>query len=92
MTITLEQMVQAGMHLGHQCRKWNPKMKPYIYTQRNKTHLIDLVKTYNHLTEISKFLTQSTSNGKKVLFIGTKKTSISFDCSNGYKMQFILCQ
>jgi len=73
MTITLEQMVQAGMHLGHQCRKWNPKMKPYIYTQRNKTHLIDLVKTYNHLTEISKFLTQSTSNGKKVLFIGTKK-------------------
>ena len=73
MTITLEQMVQAGMHLGHQARKWNPKMKPFIYAQRDNIHLIDLIKTYNHLNYVSKFLTQSTSIGKTVLFVGTKK-------------------
>lgn len=73
MTITLEQMVQAGMHLGHQARKWNPKMKPFIYAQRDNIHLIDLIKTYNHLNYVSKFLTQSASTGKTVLFVGTKK-------------------
>nr|AWX53365.1 ribosomal protein S2 [Halochlorococcum sp. NIES-1838] len=73
MTITLEQMIKAGMHLGHQARKWNPKMKPYIYGQRDNIHLIDLIKTYINLNQVSSFLTQSTSNGKKVLFVGTKK-------------------
>lgn len=73
MTITLEQMIKAGMHLGHQARKWNPKMKPYIYGQRDNIHLIDLIKTYVNLNQVSSFLTQSTSNGKKVLFVGTKK-------------------
>jgi small subunit ribosomal protein S2 len=73
MAITLEQMVQAGMHLGHQSKKWNPKMKPFIYTQKDNIHIIDLIKTYVHLNHVSKFLTQSTSIGKTVLFIGTKK-------------------
>lgn len=73
MTVTLEQMVQAGMHLGHQARKWNPKMKPFIYAQRDNIHLIDLIKTYNHLNYVCKFLTQSASTGKTVLFVGTKK-------------------
>nr|WVH39939.1 30s ribosomal protein S2 [Ulva dactylifera] len=73
MTITLEQMVQAGMHLGHPARKWNPKMKPFIYTEKDSIHLIDLIKTYVHLNYVCKFLTKSTSNGKKILFVGTKK-------------------
>ncbi len=73
MPITLEQMVKAGMHLGHQTKKWNPKMKPYIYTQRDNIHLIDLIQTYVHLNHVSKFLTESTSIGKTVLFVGTKK-------------------
>nr|YP_010020503.1 30s ribosomal protein S2 [Ulva gigantea]QOK35422.1 30s ribosomal protein S2 [Ulva gigantea] len=73
MAITLEQMVQAGMHLGHPARKWNPKMKPFIYTEKDSIHLIDLIKTYVHLNYVCKFLTKSTSNGKKILFVGTKK-------------------
>lgn len=73
MAITLEQMVQAGMHLGHPARKWNPKMKPFIYTEKDNIHLIDLIKTYVHLNYVCKFLTKSTSNGKKILFVGTKK-------------------
>lgn len=73
MSVTLEKMVEAGMHLGHQCKKWNPKMKPYIYTQKENIHIIDLIKTYIHLNLVLKFLTKSTSKGKKVLFIGTKK-------------------
>lgn len=73
MTITLEQMVEAGMHLGHPARKWNPKMKPFIYTEKDSIHLIDLIKTYVHLNYVCKFLTKSASNGKKILFVGTKK-------------------
>lgn len=73
MAITLEQMVQAGMHLGHPARKWNPKMKPFIYTEKDSIHLIDLIKTYVHLNYVCKFLTKSASNGKKILFVGTKK-------------------
>ena len=46
MVITLEKMVKAGMHLGHPARKWNPKMKPYIYTEKDNIHLIDLIKTF----------------------------------------------
>jgi small subunit ribosomal protein S2 len=88
MTITLEQMVKAGMHLGHHARKWNPKMKPFIYAERDNIHLIDLIKTYVHLNYACKFLTQTTSMGKKVLFVGTKKqasqlvakTALSCNC------------
>nr|YP_009367558.1 ribosomal protein S2 [Pseudoneochloris marina]ARK14523.1 ribosomal protein S2 [Pseudoneochloris marina] len=73
MTLTLEQMVQAGMHFGHQARKWNPKMKPFIYAQRDNIHIIDLIETYVHLNKVSKFLTEAAANDKKILFIGTKK-------------------
>lgn len=73
MVITLEKMVKAGMHLGHPARKWNPKMKPYIYTEKDNIHLIDLIKTYVHLNYVCKFLTKSTSIGKTILFVGTKK-------------------
>nr|YP_010733650.1 ribosomal protein S2 [Gayralia brasiliensis]YP_010733724.1 ribosomal protein S2 [Monostroma nitidum]WEG92921.1 ribosomal protein S2 [Gayralia brasiliensis]WEG92995.1 ribosomal protein S2 [Monostroma nitidum] len=73
MTLTLEQMVAAGMHFGHQARKWNPKMKPFIYGQRDTIHIIDLISTYTHLNQVKKFLTDSTWVGKKVLFVGTKK-------------------
>lgn len=73
MTLTLEQMVAAGMHFGHQARKWNPKMKPFIYAQKDSIHIIDLIATYTHLNEASKFLTDSASVGQKILFVGTKK-------------------
>lgn len=73
MTVTLEQMVAAGMHFGHQASKWNPKMKPFIYAQKDNIHIIDLIETYNYLNQASKFLKDSTAEGKKVLFLGTKK-------------------
>jgi small subunit ribosomal protein S2 len=73
MATTIDEMVRVGMHFGHQVRKWNPKMAPYIYAERNGIHIIDLIQTYSHLKKVSKYLTESTSQGKKILFVGTKK-------------------
>lgn len=73
MGTTLEEMVQLGLHFGHQARKWNPKMAPYIYGKRNGIHVIDIVQTASQLREVSKFLTQAASEGKTFLFVGTKK-------------------
>jgi len=90
MTLTLEQMVAAGMHFGHQARKWNPKMKPFIYTQRDNIHILDLIATYTHLNQVCKFLTEATGTGQKVLFVGTKKQAAPFiakaalDCDSFY--------
>ena len=66
-------MVQLGLHFGHQARKWNPKMAPYIYTKRNGSHVINIIQTASRLKEVSKFLTQASTEGKTVLFVGTKK-------------------
>jgi small subunit ribosomal protein S2 len=71
--ITIDEMVEMGLHFGHQARKWNPKMAPYIYTKRNGVHIIDLIQTYSHIKQVSKFLTESASRGKTFLFVGTKK-------------------
>lgn len=73
MGTTLEEMVQLGLHFGHQARKWNPKMAPYIYGKRNGIHVIDIVQTASRLKEVSSFLTQAASEGKSFLFVGTKK-------------------
>ena len=73
MTTTLEEMVQLGLHLGHQTRKWNPKMAPYIYGKRNGAHIIDIVQTVSHLRDVSTFLTKAAREGKTFLFVGTKK-------------------
>ncbi len=72
---SIEEMLQVGMHFGHHARKWNPKMAPYIYAERNGIHIIDLIQTYSHLKQVSKFLTESASKGKTVLFVGTKKSA-----------------
>lgn len=73
MSITIDEMAQVGMHFGHQAKKWNPKMAPYIYTERNGIHIIDLIQTYYQLKKVTKFLTLSASQGKTFLFVGTKK-------------------
>ena len=70
---SLKKMAKVGMHFGHQARKWNPKMDPYIYTERNGMHIIDLIQTYSHLKKVSQFLVESASQGKTFLFVGTKK-------------------
>ena len=73
MTASIDEMVQAGMHFGHQARKWNPKMAPYIYAERKGIHIIDLIQSSFYLKQCSQFLTQAASEGKTVLFVGTKK-------------------
>lgn len=70
--INLTEMVKAGMHFGHQSRRWNPRMAPYIYGERNGVHIIDLIQTYKHLQEISQFVTEQSRQGKTFLFVGTK--------------------
>lgn len=68
-----DQLLQAGCHFGHLRRKWNPAMKPYIYTERNGIHIIDLHKTVAKVDEAAEALKQIAKSGKKILFVATKK-------------------
>ena len=71
--ISMKQLLEAGVHFGHQTRRWNPKMAPYIYTERNGIHIIDLQKTVGKVDEAYKALTDIVAEGGTVLFVGTKK-------------------
>ncbi len=71
--ITMKQLLEAGVHFGHQTRKWNPKMSKYIYAARNDIHIIDLQLTVDLIEEAYKFVCESAKEGKTVLFVGTKK-------------------
>jgi len=71
--ITMKQLLEAGVHFGHQTRRWNPKMARYIYTERNGIHIIDLQKTVPLLEEAYRFVRDTVANGGTVLFVGTKK-------------------
>ena len=71
--ISMKQLLEAGVHFGHQTRKWNPKMKKYIFAARNDIHIIDLQLTANLIEEAYKFVVESVKAGKSVLFVGTKK-------------------
>nr|ARQ82115.1 ribosomal protein S2 [Ostreobium sp. HV05007a]ARQ82252.1 ribosomal protein S2 [Ostreobium sp. HV05042] len=73
MSISIKTLINKGLHFGHQKRAWNPKMTPYIYTEQNNIHIIDLIQTYSHLRQTLKFLADSTAQGKTLLFVGTKK-------------------
>ena len=69
----IKQLLEAGVHFGHQTRKWNPKMKPYIFGQRSGIYIIDLDQTANLLTKAVDFLKSKVSSGGEILFVGTKK-------------------
>ncbi len=69
----IKALLEAGAHFGHRTSRWNPKMRQYIYTKRGGIHIIDLVQTADHLQQATKFAKQTTANGKKILFVGTKK-------------------
>jgi small subunit ribosomal protein S2 len=71
--ITMKQLLEAGVHFGHQTKRWNPKMKPYIFGARNGIYIIDLQKTVRYFKNSYQFLKQTVENGEKVLFVGTKK-------------------
>ena len=71
--VSMKQLLEAGVHFGHQTRRWNPKMAPYIFTERNGIYIIDLQKTVKKLEEAYMFVRDIASQGGEVLFVGTKK-------------------
>ncbi len=71
--ISMKQLLEAGVHFGHQTRRWNPKMAPYIFTQRNGIYIIDLQKTVRLIEQAYNFLREVSESGKSILFVGTKK-------------------
>ena len=71
--VSMKQLLEAGVHFGHQTRRWNPKMAPYIFTERNGIYIIDLQKTVKKLEEAYMFIREVSENGGEVLFVGTKK-------------------
>lgn len=71
--VTLKQLLEAGVHFGHQARRWNPKMKPFIYTEREGIHVIDLAKTASKLDESMEFVKNLVADGGEIVFVGTKR-------------------
>ncbi len=71
--ITMKELLEAGVHFGHQTKRWNPKMKEFIFGERNGIYIIDLQKTLKMFKEASKFVQEQTADGKLVLFVGTKR-------------------
>ena len=71
--ISMKQLLEAGVHFGHQTRRWNPKMAPYIFTERNGIYIIDLQKTVTKIDEAYDFIKEVAATGKPILFVGTKK-------------------
>ncbi len=71
--ISMKQLLEAGVHFGHQTRRWNPKMAPYIFTERNGIYIIDLQKTVKKVEEAYNFIKEVSLDGKDIIFVGTKK-------------------
>lgn len=71
--VSMKELLEAGVHFGHQVHRWNPKMKPYIFGARNGIHIIDLQKTVQLMEEAYNFVRDTVAEGKKILFVGTKK-------------------
>lgn len=71
--VSMKALLEAGVHFGHQTRRWNPKMAPYIFTERNGIYIIDLQKTVKKIDEAYNFIKDTVADGKSILFVGTKK-------------------
>ena len=71
--VSMKQLLEAGVHFGHQTRRWNPKMAKYIFTERNGIYIIDLQKTVKKLDEAYSFVRDLSAQGGEILFVGTKK-------------------
>lgn len=74
--VTMKEMLDAGVHFGHQTQRWNPKMKPYVYSDRGGIHIIDLQKTVVKANKAAEFVKEIAANGGKLIFVGTKKQAI----------------
>src|ERR1035437_2772885 len=84
----LRTLLDAGLHFGHQTKRWNPKMKPYVFSKQNGIHIIDLTKTIEQLAKAREFVREIASAGKQILFVGTKKPAqeIIKDVGTRYQM------
>ena len=74
--VTMKSLLEAGAHFGHQTRRWDPRMRPFIFTQRNGIHIIDLQQTVRRLEEASEWVADTVANGGMILFVGTKKQAM----------------
>ena len=74
--VSMKQLLEAGVHFGHQTRRWNPKMAPYIFTERNGIYIIDLQKTVKKLEDAYMYVRELSANGGDILFVGTKKQAM----------------
>jgi small subunit ribosomal protein S2 len=83
--VTLGELLDAGVHFGHQSSRWNPKMFPYIYTEQNGIHVIDLVQTARLLTHAYNYVQKAAKDGKKFLFIGTKRQAAAIIAEEAQK-------
>src|ERR1700756_4104991 len=72
-SITMKELLEAGVHFGHQTRRWNPKMKPYIFGKRNGIYIIDLQKTLKLFQQVVEFVENMAAHGQRLLFVGTKR-------------------
>ena len=75
-TVTMKAMLDAGVHFGHQTQRWNPKMKPYVFTARGGIHIIDLHKSVDNAKKAADFVKETAANGGKLIFVGTKKQAV----------------
>lgn len=75
-TVTMKEMLDAGVHFGHQTQRWNPKMKPFVYTARGGIHIVDLQKTVTRANKAADFVKEIAANGGRLIFVGTKKQAI----------------
>ena len=89
MDISIEQMLKAGVHFGHQTRFWNPKMDPFIFGKRNKVHIIDLEKTLEHLKPSVDFCNQLAASNNRILFVGTKRAASKVIKSEAERLSLI---
>jgi small subunit ribosomal protein S2 len=80
--ISMKQLLEAGVHFGHQTRRWNPKMARYIFTERNGIYIIDLQKTVGKVKEAYNFIQEVVREGKSILFVGTKKQAQEAVCED----------
>ena len=74
-SVSLRDLLEAGVHFGHQTRLWHPRMRPYIYGEKNGVHIIDLQKTAGQLSEALRFIQATAARGQSVLFVGTKRAA-----------------
>lgn len=73
MSVSMKNLLEAGVHFGHQTRRWNPKMKPYIFTERNGIYILDLKRSLHEIDQAYRFVRETTARGGSILFVGTKK-------------------